>query len=253
MNFNRFMENGWSAFMLAKQAGFDMRFQYVDEPLVDSALYVVPGICGANWSRNHEMQALLERVRAGATLYLSMDDGALSPFEEVFGASVDYREARRGPAQFTRGGVQYAIDAPFRLALLCDDAEILATEADGNPVYIRHAFGRGEVYLLTLPLERYLAGRAGAFHRPGEAPWFELYRAFAGRVLAQRAVRSSHPLVTLTEHPDGDQHLWVVAVNNHTEEVSPPLSIAPGWTLAGAMPERIAAHSAILLELNATR
>ncbi|MDD4538803.1 MAG: beta-mannanase [Lentisphaeria bacterium] len=253
MNFNRFMENGWSAFMLAKQAGFDLRFQYVDEPLIDSDLYVVPGICGANWSRNHEMQALLERVRAGATLYLSMDDGALSPFEEVFGASVDYREARRGSAQFSRGAVQYAIDAPFRLALLCDDAEILATEADGNPVYIRHAYGRGEVYLLTLPLERYLAGRAGAFHRPGEAPWFELYQTFAGRVLAQRAVQSNHPLVTLTEHPDGDQHLWVVAVNNHTEEVAPALSIAPGWTLAGAMPERIAAHSAILLELKANR
>ncbi|MGI5924375.1 MAG: cellulase family glycosylhydrolase [Lentisphaeria bacterium] len=253
MDFNCFMENGWSAFMLAKQAGFDLRFQYVDRPLIDSELYVVPGIRGASWSRNHEMQALLERVRAGATLYLSVDDGALSPFDEVFGAGVDYREARREPARFTYGGAQYAIDSPFRMALLCDDAEILATEADGNPVYIRHAYGRGEVYLLTLPVERYLAGRPGAFHRPNEAPWFELYKAFAGRVLAQRAVKSSHRLVTLTEHPDGDKRLWVVAVNNHTEALPTPLSIAPGWSLVGAMPERIAAHSAILLELEATR
>lgn len=253
MDFNCFMENGWSAFMLAKQAGFDLRFQYVDRPLIDSELYVVPGIRGASWSRNHEMQALLARVRAGATLYLSVDDGTLSPFDEVFGASVDYREARREPARFTCGGAQYAIDSPFRMALLCDDAEILATEADGNPVYIRHAYGRGEVYLLTLPLERYLAGRPGAFHRPNEAPWFELYKAFAGRVLAQRAVRSSHRLITLTEHPDGDKRLWVVAVNNHTETLPTSLSIAPGWTLAGALPDRIAAHSAILLELKATR
>lgn len=253
MDFNCFMENGWSAFMLAKQAGFDLRFQYVDRPLIDSELYVVPGIRGASWSRNHEMQALLARVRAGATLYLSVDDGALSPFDEVFGAGVDYREARREPARFTCGGTQYAIDSPFRMALLCDDAEILATEADGNPVYIRHTYGRGEVYLLTLPLERYLAGRPGAFHRPSEAPWFELYKTFAGRMLAQRAVKSSHRLVTLTEHPDGDKRLWVVAVNNHTEALPTPLSIAPGWALVGAMPERIAAHSAILLELEATR
>ncbi len=221
--------NTWSSFILAKQAGFDLEFQFIDEAPRERELLLLPGIRGACWSYDREFRAILERVKEGATLWLSIDDGAPTPFESVFGASVRSREARREPARFRCNGETFEVASPFRLTLQPESAEVLAAEEDGNPVLLRHRYGKGEVYLLTVPLEAYLAGRPGAFHAPGEPGWNRLYAVAGAQVIAKRPVVSLDPQITLTLHPDGPDRAWIVAVNHHGERVQARFQTAPGW------------------------
>ena len=92
---------------------------------------------------------------------------------------------------------------------------------------------------MTLPLELDLAGRPGAFHKPEEPEWRRFYRVFAEQVIAKRLVRTSNPLVTLTEHPDAaaPERCLCVAVNNSAVPVRPEFEIAHGWMLEKELPE----------------
>ena len=248
--FDQTMSNAWSAFLLAKQNGFDLRFQYVNERLDDAPVYIMPGVSGACAIHRSEYLELLRRVEDGATLYVSLDDGSLSPFEAVFGVEVASREARNRPARFTTECGEFEIDSPFKLNLRAIGAEVLGAEEDGNPVFIRNKYGRGAVCLLTLPVEKALAGRPGAFHSPREPEWCGLYAPFAARAAARRLVHAGNRLVTITEHPDcsSPDKCKCVVVNNSSAPITPALSIREGWMAAEGIGE-IPAHSGMLLEL----
>ena len=229
-DFKSFMENGWAAFVLAKQAGFDIEFQFIDEPLRDSQLYLVPGIIGTNWSRSFEYKALIDKAKQGATVYFSLDGGDLSPFAEAFGATVVTRETRTFAAAFDFDGIHFQLSAPYRLIIQPNDAEVLGTESNGNPILLRHAIGKGEIYLMTVPMERHTAVTPGAYNIDAPA-WHRIYKRIAEKVIAKRIAQSGNPLVTLTEHFFTDDHAVIVAVNNSSSEVPASLSLADGWTI----------------------
>lgn len=62
---------------------------------------------------------------------------------------------------------------------------------------------------------------------------------FAEQVIAKRLVRTSNPLVTLTEHPDAatPERCLCVAVNNSAVPVRPEFEITDGWKLEKELPE----------------
>ena len=154
----------------------------------DAPLYLLPGLNGADGIYGYEFNAVLDKVRNGATLYLSLNDGALAPFEEVSGVEVVGREMRTAPAQVEMNGEIFQLPSPFRLHLRNIRAEILACEMDGNPVFVRSAYGKGMVYLLTLPLELDLGVRP--FHVADawriETADEEEIPPFSGRILKLR-------------------------------------------------------------------
>ena len=250
-DFDHILSNAWSAFVLAKQSGFDIRFQYGRENPQDAELYLLPGLRGASGLYRTQIHALLEKVKNGATLYLSLDDGSLSPFTEVFGVESGGREARTAPARVRFQNGLYEIQSPFRLILRTLNAEVLATEENGNPVFTRARFGKGEIYFLSLPLECSLAEKPGAFHLKTETPWRNFYRAFSQKILSKRLLRIDDPLLTLTEHPDPSDpdRCRCVAVNNSPTPVDPEFRIHPGWKIESGLQE-IAPFSGILLTLS---
>jgi len=63
-------EQPTAVLFLAKQAGFDLEFQFCDQPLKDSRLYILPSLSGGGSFSRHFWLNLLERVSAGATLYV---------------------------------------------------------------------------------------------------------------------------------------------------------------------------------------
>lgn len=224
----------YSSFVLARQAGFELEYQLGEQPLKEADLYLVPSIRGINVISRRRWLALLERVRAGATLYVSLDDGILHGFEATFGLQIQTR-ARRADQQMTfalPGGETFHLPAPFRLKFVPSGAKVLAREPDGNPAFSRFAYGRGQVYLLTAPLETALAHQPGAFHEPGAQPFWTLYQTVAADVLARRAVHKNHPMLGLSEHPLNDQERVVVAINYSPTALNDTLSLAPGWTFA---------------------
>ena len=243
------LTNAWSAFLLAKQNHFDLRFSYVADELPDAPLYLLPGLNGADGIYGYEFNAVLDKVRNGATLYLSLNDGALAPFEEVSGVEVVGREMRTAPAQVEMNGEIFQLPSPFRLHLRNIRAEILACEIDGNPVFVRSAYGKGMVYLLTLPLELDLGVRPGAFHKQNEPRWRDFYKLLSEEVVSKRLVHTDNPFVTLTEHPDQEGGCWVVAVNNTPVSLSMEFHVADAWRIETADEEEIPPFSGRILKL----
>jgi len=225
--------NAFGAFILAKQAGFDLRYQYVDQPLQEADLYLLPGLRGgASYSRAFWL-ALEERVRAGATVYISHDDGMLAPFAEPFGLEVQTRSRRGQAAQFaldSRPGETLSLQAPFRLDLCATSAKVLGREVDGNPVWTRNAFGQGEAWFMGLPIERAAVETPGGFS--GEAPLHWVYRDLIAGRLGQRVLRQKNPQIGATEHPLEDGGRLAVLINYSPEAQKTVGALSDGWTLS---------------------
>jgi len=223
----------YSSFVLAKQAGFDIEFQYDDQPLKSGALYLLPSVGGGGNMSRRTWLALLARVHDGATLYLSHNNCMLSPFGEAFGLEVQTRSRTASPVEFRLEALDatLAVNAPLRLAVKPIRAEVLGREAGGNPIFTRAAYGRGAAYFLSVPIETYLANLPGGFHRPAAAPFWQIYRMIVEPFMSLRAVRKIDPFVGLTEHPLDDSQRIVIAINYSPESRDAALQIAKPWAV----------------------
>jgi len=235
----------YSSFILAKQAGFDLLFCQADEELPDKELYLLPSLTGAQSFSRRFWLKLLERVKAGATLYVSFDDCILSSFKEVFGLEIQTREKRSDDLTINMTGLAGApvinTKAAFRLNLTPVNAEILGVEPDGNPVFTCAEYGKGRVYLLTASLEINLCNEPGAFQADSTRPYWEIYRHIAAPALKQRILTKDASHVGITEHPVDEQERIAVLINYHSEPVNAKIKLTAGWRigkiLRGPRPE----------------
>lgn len=248
---NHCVGNSWCAFILSKLAGFDIKFHYSqDGKLEKSNLYFIPSLPGDSLEKEAYMD-LLQKVREGATAYISLDSAWLAPFEKVFGVEVVSQEARMKPAEFSFAGERYSINASRRMILRNLGAEVLASEDDGNPVFLRNRYGKGTIYLLTLPFEFDLISKPRAFERGSAEKVRKIYQAFAAPALAERHLFSEDPLITLTEHFDGSTW-WCIAVNNGPDTKIPGFTPAPGWKIDTPL-SQMTPGSALVLRMKEDR
>jgi hypothetical protein len=225
----------YSAFILAKQAGFDLEFQYATQPIREAELYLLPCLTGHAMISRRRLRELLGRVEAGATLYLSLDTGLPSDFEEITGLEPQSRERRCdfGPITLKMLGnlPQIPTGGDFKVRFRPTRADTLGIEEDGNPAFTVAPYGRGEVYFLSVPMEMMVTRTPGALHHPDAPPYWRIYRYFAGDALEQRVVRKQHPMLGVTEHPLDDGRMVVIGVNYSPEPLQDTWKLAEGWAL----------------------
>jgi len=255
----------YSSFILAKQAGFDITFQYADQPIQDASFYMLPAISGGRIINRRRWLELLERVKAGATLYVSHDNGMLSPLTEPFGIDVITRSRRAQPTHITFNALpeQPAItsNSEFLLRLHARQAAVLGREDDGNPVFTHAQYGKGSIYFLSVPIEKQLTLRAGSFHDAGTQDCWRIYQHMAQPLLDARAVRKDNPWIGITEHTLGDRRRMLVLINYSPQSQTTRLLLSGTWqcdsTLYGTAPGTdsgqlvcdIAANNALVLTL----
>ncbi|MCC3376032.1 beta-mannanase [Cohnella sp. REN36] len=227
----------FGAFILAKQAGFDLVYRFEDQPLPEAKLYLLPCLSGTKGIPKQRWQELLERVRAGADLYLSMDDGYFLSFEETTGLQVSARGRRVGEAVVTLPptdedvhGTVLRLASPFKWTVRTTSAEVLAAEEDGNPVFTVSNYGQGRIYFLSLPLELDLVRRPGVCGDPETFPYWRMYRTISGRARSDRAIRGTPPLVGVTEHDAEDGGRIAVLVHYADRPATFDLDLSEGWT-----------------------
>jgi hypothetical protein len=223
----------YSAFVLAKQAGFDIEFQHSGQALKPSPLYLMPSIRGINMLTRKFWFNLLDAVEAGAVLYASLDEGFLSPFNEPFGLDVITNANRAGQASFVSSeamdSLRFHAPAPVRLELRPRNAEVLAAEEDGNPVFTVASYGKGKIYFLTIPIEIDLTRRPGGFHEPGAAPLWKIYRHIASPFLGSRVLSKQSPMLGSTEHDLSGNERAVVLINFSPGPITDKIAIRSGW------------------------
>jgi hypothetical protein len=224
----------YAAFILAKQAGFELEFQHVSQPLKDAPFYLLPCLKGNQMSRRRMIE-LLDKVKAGATLYASLDDSLPSGFEALTGLEPQTRERSRAAGEITLAGIEGLATIPgneaFKIRFRATRATVLGREADGNPAFTVAPHGKGKVYFLSVPMEMTLTRTPGAFHAESATPCWRLYRHMTEGLLKGRAVRKQHPMVNLTEHRLDAANRIAVVVNASPHRIQEALSLAPGWRL----------------------
>jgi len=223
---------GYMAFLLAKQAGLDIEFRSIDQPIPEAKAYFVPSICGDAAIPGHRMKELLGFVENGATLYISIDSGLLSPFTSYSGVKVLRREKAAKEDQVVIGGRKLPLLGRYKLQLEAKTAEVLATDENGAPVFTRNAYGKGAVYFLDYPVEFCAADQVGAF-RDGGVGYHAVYEAMKRDISTDRAFEKTSVDVTATEHPVSDTERIVVVINHDPEKVTEPMKLN-GWAFARA-------------------
>lgn len=225
----------YSAYLLAKQAGVNISFRHGNQPLPDAPVYLLPSISGPKVMSGERYQALKEKVRQGATLYISVDDGFLTEFAALTGMKVLDSETLPGEFATVFDGEEIRFQRTRKLWLEPAGATVLAEE-EGAPVFSVHPYGKGRVYLLAFPLEAMLldmkATAADGHHR--------LYR----QVFCQSAAHN--PLVGTTRHRGCDKEYTVMV--NYSGDAQPTGIVNDGLRCLYGSFHEIAPYDACVFE-----
>lgn len=217
-----------ASYILARQAGIMPEFQRADMPLRDSAVYFLVSVKQRGKLTASRWNALREKVREGATLYLSIDDDCyLHSMDSFCGMQTAERtfEPKRIEADF--GGFTISLERPTSPVYESCGAEVLAKDKDGSPVFFRNRYGKGVVYTLALPLERLLYKKAGGFAT-------DACRIYGKILGVPQLVDDGARDVTTSFHYVSEAKAYVPVVNNSPVAYDGRPTVAEGWCVTDA-------------------
>lgn len=202
----------YGAFLLSKQAGFEVRFNSLYWKLPDAQIYWVPANCSWTGIEKNRYQELLAKIREGAVLLVTDTGlGILQPFKSIFGCEIDY--TARTPESFSfslpDSDVKFNCSREFTRKLLPGDARALISDPAGNSILTVHPYGKGKVFYLNCAPEFYALDEA-------EPHWYKLYRYImrqAGLELPEKA-----PEIGRTRHIFPDGNLFEININYSDRE-----------------------------------
>ena len=208
-------QDNWAAaygsFLLAKQAGIDLSFVFMDMEIPKADAYFLPSLSLYGEPTKHLLYELLDRVRDdGATLYLSMDGGMLSEFSKITGFELVSRSRQVGDVVTSLNGKEIKLYPEYRMQLGQKTATVLAAEADGSPVFGCNEWGKGKIFFLNAPIETLASSVPAIIDGSRHQPYYEFYKAMGIKNAARTAEKQS-PFVGLTEHScDGGSILAII-------------------------------------------
>ena len=221
-----------NTFLLAKQAGIELEFQYSEQPLKDSDLYIMPSLLGNRFITKHRFSKLLEKVKNGATLYISTDECLIGKFTELTGLTVASRERSDKERLISLNGETYPVKGAYKYNIDDVSSIVLATDENGNPVFVCNNYGKGKIYCLMAPLESYLSKKCEAFHSENALPYCNFYKQLEYAGSNNKTVFSDNLQICVTEHPiDSERHI-VIAINYSSSVQKASLSFKDGWEVS---------------------
>jgi endo-1,4-beta-mannosidase len=148
-------KTAYGAFILSKQAGFEIEYCNIAsiDTLPESKFYIVPSIRGFEVMDVHKYHLLLEAAKNGATVVFTADSGFLQPFDNYFGATVDYRTQEPETTTFTLDGKTFATNQSITRRMIALDCEVLAKDENDYPVILTKDYGKGKLVFVNAALE----------------------------------------------------------------------------------------------------
>lgn len=220
-----------ATYILAKQSNLDMSFSYALDPIPDSPLYILPSVSLAKTITKQRFDELMQKVEDGAVLYLSMDTGLFRDFSGITGVNIAYREQVDTVKTVKLNDVTLTIGTTYYLKPESYDATVLAKDENGEGVFFKHKYGKGYVYLLTLPLEKHLANKNGAFFKEEQPSYDIIYREVAKAIKACRIADSDHPFVRLTEHVIDENSRYIFAINYDNKPANAKITVSEEYQI----------------------
>ena len=222
-----------TAGILAEMNGFRLTFRLPGQPIPDGVRTILlPSIAKRGGLSTQAWSELKRHVREdGATLYLSLDDCFLSDLDEVCGAAVRGCSEPGGTATYRFPDFEFTLPRPVRRRMKVLGAEVLASDAEGEPVFFRHAYGKGMVYTCAFAAEAIVnklsGGYAAGVHR--------LYAFLAPA--RERLISTGVPHLLTSAHRFDEKHCVVLLRNCSASPAACTITRAAGWTVAGSYSE----------------
>lgn len=201
----------FSAYIMAKQAKINLKFVYCEDELPKADAYILPSI-NVNYP-TLKFYELKERVKEGATLYLSNNCGFMQGFKEFTGVEIVDSANLPGSAAFTFKGVDFKMRTSKKYKTKAAGATVLAEDQEGNIIISTHTYGKGKVGLVNIPMEKNKMDEFDAF---SDSSWL-IYDELLKDCKKNHWVSCNNHNLCITEHPEGDS-CYVVAINHSAEE-----------------------------------
>jgi beta-galactosidase len=243
----------YSSFILSKQAGFDIRFQKAGQELKDAPMYMIPSVNGLDPLFKDDWLKILEKVKDGAILYLSLDVTFLPTLNDPLGIEIRTNIKRRGPISFNsligKDSLNFSAPSERKYTIDAKNSKVIARESDGNPVLIESKYGKGEIFLLTFPLENNLSNITGAFDKNAPA-YYKIYKEVAKTLIDERILTQDNQYVGVTEHTLNNDEKVVVMINYNSDNASIDFRIKAGWKISNSLYGGIPAGNNIIRKGN---
>ena len=220
----------YGAFILAKKAHMDIRFADAEFPVPEADVYMLPSVKGTASIPRRTYMDIIERVKNGATLYMSLDDCLLSPFDKVTGVRVLTRYEAISADTVEFAGEKFVMDAPRRICTESVGAEVLARNEKGDIVFSAYKLGKGIVYCLNYPIEYQAAVRPAVTDGENAQPFEKFYRAMGLRS-ENRAADISLATMGLTEHIVSENERLLVIINYEPYAQTGTIALKDGWRI----------------------
>lgn len=236
----------YTSYILAKQAGINLEFAYIDRPFPEAQMYLLPCVTGNMVMSKSSYEALKARIRDGAGLYVSLADGFLTEFAQLTGMQVVDTQLDGGDAAFTLGTAQLTIKRRKTYTLRPVGGRILC-EMQGEPILTENTFGKGTVYTLNAPLEESLIEAHNGFDRH----LHEIYRKVFAHKLAAKPFVCLNDRIGVTFHPDGDA-IHAVLINYSGLDAAPQAVFQNGYSIKRVLYgdfERLSPFDACVVQL----
>lgn len=227
----------YGSFLLAKEAGLDVNYVWHEDALPESDVYMLPCVNGNSAITKRSMDKLLEKVENGASLYISIDSGALTHFEKITGLKIltrNHAPGEGGEVQITVDGTPMILRTPTRYAMEPAGAEVLVSDQTGNPFFTCHPYGKGQVWFVNAPIESIAAASSCVMKDGEQIPYslhtslYQFYRLMQLRSSAKVA-RRENPVIGLTEHILSDTKRVLNLVNQSPKVQTEEITLPAGW------------------------
>lgn len=225
-------ENRWPVFatsyILAKEAGYNVMFVTEDKELPQSDLYIVPNIIGWSTLGKERYMEIMQKAQDGATVYVSTDSGLVTDFEKFFGLhSKGYRKAKK-TRKINVDGEQIEIHGECQFLAQSSTAEVLAKDDEGNVIFSKNKYGKGNVYFLGAPFEANVWNSEN-MPNPSKPAFYKLYKMIGQNILDKKPMISEVPEIMLTIHPESENSAVAIAINYASENKKCKFIMQNGW------------------------
>ena len=212
----------YSSYVLAKQAGFNIRFADARVGITDAEVYLMPGISGNFVMPARNYYDLRKRIENGATLYISNNNGVLSDFNNLAGVTVNNSKTKPESGAFELNGKEISYKRERNYIITADrGAEVLARDENGLPIFTKYKYGKGTVYYLNFSLEDNAIGVCDAF----DGNRFEVYKEMFGALKDKYAIKCDNKYIGITRH--GEE--WIVMINYSDKPQKTNATVASGY------------------------
>lgn len=216
----------YSSFVLAKQAGFELRFADGEYEIPEAPVYMLPSLCSDGPPRR-TLNALLKRVEEGAVLYISVNNVFLSGIETYIGGYIKSNSLRTAETtvQFMDKDLNLSLYGERAYRIVSQTSDVLAVDSDGNPALLCTKLGNGCIYFLGFAPEQYLCRQPDAFACGSGKEYYKLYQKILKPHIHSVVTEKSSPFIGITEHSLGHDRYCITAINYSDEPITAVLSI----------------------------